>query len=45
MGKMWKCDLVNARGDTFWELGNLQAPGGIGEFPGDKKETNFVVKG
>jgi len=22
MGKMWKCDLVSAREDRFWELGD-----------------------
>jgi len=40
MGEMWKCDLVNARGDRFWEHGDC-----IGEFPKGRKETNFVVEG
>jgi len=35
----WKCDLVNASGDRFWELGDC-----IGEFLGGRKETNFVVE-
>jgi len=39
MGKMWKGDLVNAHGDRIWELGDY-----IGEFPGGRKETNFVVE-
>jgi len=40
MGKMSECDLVNAYGDRFWELGDC-----IGEFPEDRKEINFVVEG
>jgi len=39
MGKKWKCDLVNAHGDRFWELGDC-----ISEFPGGRKETNLVVE-
>jgi len=39
MGKKWECDLVNAQGDRFRELGDC-----IGEFTGGRKETNFVVE-
>jgi len=40
MGKMYECDLVNTYGERFWELGDC-----IGDFPGSRKETNFVVEG
>jgi len=39
MAKKRKCDLVNACGDRFWELGNC-----IGAFPRGRRETNFVVE-
>jgi len=39
MGKMWECNLVNAHSDRFWELEDC-----IGEYPGGRKETNFVVE-
>jgi len=39
MGKKGECDLVNAHGDRFWELGRC-----ICEFPGGRRETSFVVE-
>jgi len=37
--RKWQCDLVDAHSDIFWELGDC-----MGEFPGGRRETNFVVE-